>query len=293
MTLARLRLAIARNRAARAALYPAVLLKRALEPSRREIVEDVLRNLERCLADDPLVNLREYDGTFSVDRRSHLFARIAAEGAYEPALAAACAAHLDPSRDAIDVGANVGFYTTLLARKLAARRVLAIEPTRNALVKLHGNLARNAVEDRVIVFEGVASDREGTLEINTVAGKEEYSSLGALSHPSVDGEERRTERVASATIDGLVLRHGLVPGFIKIDVEGAEHRVLSGATETLRAHRPVVLSELSASLLRRNGSSAAEVVAYMRRLGYRIVDPLRPSGAFAEKEFGDMLCLPV
>jgi len=292
MNLGRLRLSISRNRAARAILYPVVLLKRAMEPSRRDILDGVVRNLAKCLADDPLVLLKEYDGTFSVDRRSDLFARIVAEGAYEPVLAQTCLARLDASRDAIDVGANVGFYTTLLARRLAARRVLAIEPTRNALAKLHANIARNGVKERVIVFEGVAADRDGVLEINTIAGKEEYSSLGAVAHPSVDGEERSTEHVASATIDSLVQRHGLEPGLVKIDVEGSEHRVLRGAAETLRAHRPVVLSELSASLLRRNGSSAAEVVAYMKGFGYRILDPSKPTGRFVEQEFGDMLCIP-
>ena len=130
------------------------------------------------------------------------------------------------------------------------------------------------------------------MEINTVAGREEYSSIGALVHPSIQGAGRQTQRVASTTIDDLVRIHGIHPGFIKIDVEGAEHRVLRGADAALRTHRPVVLSELSTTLLAQNGSSAAEVVAYMESRGYDVVDPLNPSGRFVAREFGDMLCVP-
>jgi hypothetical protein len=54
----------------------------------------------------------------------------------------------------------------------------------------------------------------------------------------------RVERLDDA------LPEGLVPALIKIDVEGAEEQVLTGALETLRRHRPVVVLE--------HGNRAAE-----------------------------------
>lgn len=253
----------------------------------------MLNTLQECLAEDPVVHVKEFQGTFLVDRRSHVFARVASDGFYEPELAAACAAHLDANRDAIDVGANVGFYTNLMARRLSARRVLAIEPTANALAKLKSNLERNGTAGNTIVFEGIASERECVRRLNTVVGKEEYSSIGTLAHPSIRNERYETRDVQSTTIDALVRRYALDPGFIKIDVEGAEYEVLRGAEATLKTHRPVVLSELSASLLKHNGTSAAQVVEYMQGLGYRVLDPLHPGGRFTLREYGDMLCVPL
>jgi FkbM family methyltransferase len=292
MSFSRVKHSILQNRAAKALFHPALLIRRALAQRGIAARHRLVRTLQERLAEDPVVEVKEFQGTFLLDRRSHLFARVASEGAYEPELAAVCAANLDPTRDAIDVGANVGFYTNLMARQLRGRRVLAIEPTPNALSRLKHNLERNGVAERTIVFEGIAADREGVRRLNIVVGKEEYSSVGALAHPSIHEERSETREVQASTIDALVQRHGLDPGFIKIDVEGAEYEVLRGAEATLKKHRPIVLSELSAALLQSNGSSAAAVIEFMRRLAYRIVDPLHPGRRFVARDYGDMLCLP-
>jgi FkbM family methyltransferase len=293
MPFSRLRDTISRSSAARLLLHPAIAVRRKLMRRHDRVFDRLAENLQKCLADDPIVRIEEFQGTFLLDRRSHLFARIVHEGFYEPELAAVCVANLDATRDAIDVGANAGLYTNLMARQLGGGRVLAIEPAANALAKLLSNVTRNGIEAQTLVFEGVASDRECTRTLKIVAGKDEYSSVGTLAHPSIANEKFETIDVHSTTIDALVRGHGLDPGFIKIDVEGTEHEVLRGAEATLRRHRPVILSELSAHLLAQNGTSAWDVVEYMQRLGYRVTDPLSPGGRFAVRDYGDMLCVPI
>jgi FkbM family methyltransferase len=293
MAFSRLKDTISRSHAARILLHPAILVRRAMMRRRDAVRNQLVGNLQRRLAEDPVVQIDEFQGTFLLDRRSDLFARVVSEGAYEPELAAICTTHLDPNRDAIDVGANAGFYTTLMARQLKGNRVLAIEPTPNALAKLRANVMRNGIDRQTLVFEGVASDRECMRTLKSVAGKEEYSSVGKLAHPSIANEHFETSNVQSTTIDALVRQYALDPGFIKIDVEGAEHEVLRGAERTLREQRPVVLSELSARLLADNGTSASAVVEYMQNLGYRVSDPLNPGGRFAVRDYGDMLCVPI
>ncbi len=59
-------------------------------------------------------------------------------------------------------------------------------------------------------------------------------------------------------------------GIIKLDIEGAELSVLKGAKRTLESFRPLLLLELSDTALRRQGGSAAEVVALLTSLGYEI-----------------------
>jgi FkbM family methyltransferase len=292
LAFSRVRNSLSRSKTARALLHPAILVRRAIAQRFAAERKSMIETLQESLAEDPVVHVREFEGSFLVDRRSHLFARVALDGEYEPVLAAACVANLDPARDAIDVGANVGFYTNLLARHVARRRVLAIEPTANALAKLRHNIERNGIGARTVVCEGIVSDREGTRTLHTVAGKEEYSSLAALAHPSIAGQPFEEQQVRATTIDALVAQHELDPGFIKIDVEGAEHEVLRGAEATLRNARPVVLAELSAELLARNGTSAAAVIALLNELEYRLVDPLNPGAAFVARDYGDVLCIP-
>lgn len=241
---------------------------------------------------DVVLDLPGFEGQFTCSPRSHLFARIAASGNYEPELAALMRSHLAPGRDVIDVGANIGFFSVLAARHNPAGRVLAIEPSPAALKRLIENLARNGVADRVVVFEGVASDRIGTAELHLIDDMEEYSSLGPIVHTSVAGRSSVALEVRADCIDALVARHRLDPGFIKIDVEGAEQLVIDGAMETLRRHRPVVVSELSPALLGPMGASARGIVDRLRAIGYRVIDAQDPQLAPGLRAYGEILCLP-
>ena len=59
-------------------------------------------------------------------------------------------------------------------------------------------------------------------------------------------------------------------GLLKMDVEGAEGRVVQGATADHRARRPVVTTELKEEMLRRvSGTSVAEYLGYFEQQGYR------------------------
>jgi len=278
-----------RNAVLRRALWPAVLLRRRWMQRKSQRVPDRLVEL---LAEDPILNVAEFEGIFALSPGSHLFRRIIENGEYEPILTRKCLELLDPQRDVIDVGANIGFYTVLLAKHLVRGRVLAVEPTRNALGRLRRNIALNAVDSKIHVFEGVVSNRPEWLEIKTVNGLEEYSSLGVMDHPSIAGAQLVAERVEARTLDQLVADHGFDCGLVKVDVEGVEHNVFEGGLHTLAQQRPVVVSELSNYLLCKNGSSALEVVRFFEALDYVVVDPLHPGEKPGFREFGDIVCLP-
>lgn len=280
------------NPIVRRALWPALMLRRRWHNAHRAEVDQVLNRLGGMLAEDPVLVVPEFEGTFAFSPRGHLFRRLAAAGDYEPVLTRRCLELLDPTRDVLDVGANIGFHTVLLARHLKGRRLLAVEPTRNALRRLRRNVALNGVENTVTIFEGVASRAAGWVDIKTVDGLEEYSSLGAMDHPSIAGAHYVTEHVEARTLDQLVAEHGLDCGFVKVDVEGAERDVFEGGRDLLSRQRPVVVSELSDTLLRKNGSSAREVVELFESMEYVVTDPLDPSATAGSRAFGDIICVP-
>lgn len=276
----------------RRALWPALALRRKWLRKRDAKMASIFERLGAMFAEDPVLRVQEFDGLFALPARSALFRRLAEDGEYEPVLTSHCLSLLDPARDAIDVGANVGFHSVLFARHLPRQRVLAIEPTHKARQRLLRNLALNDVQERVLVFAGAASDRSGSIEINTIDGLEEFSSVGKMAHPAIHGQHVSVECVATRTIDELVVEHALNPGLLKVDVEGFEHCVFEGAQQTLIRHRPVVVSELSDFLLRKNGSSARDVVRSFESIGYRVFDPLHPNEAPGAREFGDIICVP-
>lgn len=240
----------------------------------RIAAEATLKQLQSLLREDPVIHVAEFGGTFQLDARSHLFQRVVLEGQYEPEIAALCTQLVDPARDALDVGANAGFFSVLLAKHLDERRVLAIEPSETMVVRLQANLVRNDVASHVVIYEGAASNQKGTIELTGIEGKDEYGTIGTLAHPAVRSETARQVRtVNTRTLDSLITEHNLNPGFIKVDVEGAEHLVFAGARNTLATHRPVVLTEINDRLLRLNGSSARDLVHTFQAAQYRVLNP--------------------
>lgn len=274
---------------------PGLALRHAVDHRRKKSTQRFFANLSTLLVEDPCIEVAEFKGKFYLDARSAIFRRIVADKYYEPELTALCAEHCDRSLDVLDIGANVGFHSVLFSRLLQEagnRKVLSVEPTHNAFERLKKNLLLNELSGGVIAIKGAVSNEPGEIVIQTVEGMEEFSSVGSLVHPTVSNEKVNRETVRAYTIDALVSEHQLTPGFMKIDVEGAEGQVLAGARQTLAEHRPIILAELSDPLLRQSGSSSAEVLELLRQYDYQITDPLRPDSTPGGREYGDILCIP-
>jgi len=276
----------------RASLYPMLATRRAFLKKKHSLQMEPINNLRAMLHGDIVVRLDDLKGIFTVDPRSDLFSRVMIGGNYEPKLIQMITRYIDKKRDVIDVGANVGFYTIFLAKTVEKGRILAVEPTSNALKRLRRNIEMNDVGNKVEIFEGVASKIIGLTKINTIIGKEEYSSLGKMKHSSIDGEKSALVEVMSTTLDALVEEKSLDPGFLKVDVEGAEHLVFQGAQRILSENRPVILSELSDALLKENGASAKEVIDMIKKHDYDVIDPITPASIPGSKLYGDILCFP-
>lgn len=164
-------------------------------------------------------SLASYDMAFDEDWERH-------ERATVSRLLPDCAA-------LIDVGANNGFYS-LLASHLG-KPAVAVEPDAGNLIVLRQNVARADVE----VFAGALSDKAGTVELY---GDGDTASLD----PNWQGVYRHfRQSVPSITLDQLIGDRWIGERlFIKVDVEGAEGKVLRGATATLtRNPKPYWLIE--------------------------------------------------
>ncbi len=140
---------------------------------------------------------------------------------------------VDPAREAIDVGANLGRYTKLLAG--LAAHVHALEPDPRL-----ADFLRRVGYRNVSVVEAAASAARGTAEL-LVPGPDRasHSATASLEAEAV-GAAGRVERIETVPLDGFAERP---IGFVKIDVEGHEISVLAGARGLVARRRPVLLVE--------------------------------------------------
>jgi FkbM family methyltransferase len=232
-----------------------------LRHERKAMVGRIFQRLETGTG---VFRVPEFNGSFEIDLRSDLAERLMIDGHYEPKIVKTLPASIQG--DAIDVGANIGFFSVYLS--CVAKRVLSIEPLTTAL--LERNIQRNGCRN-VLIERAAVGSAEATASISFVEGREEYSSLGAMVHDSIKTAKHERMDVRVTTIDALCERHNLSPGFIKIDVEGHEFQVLRGADKTITKHRPVILMEVSRKLLEANGSEPYDVFSFLEERGYSLL----------------------
>src|SRR3546814_11389331 len=72
---------------------------------------------------------------------------------------------------------------------------------RSAFSRLTANVKNNGVSDRVILYNGLIAQSDGMAMLNVVKGREEYSSMAGIVHPSAVGEVTESINVKTRTID--------------------------------------------------------------------------------------------
>jgi FkbM family methyltransferase len=152
----------------------------------------------------------------------------------------------------LDVGANIGCLTVPLSRK--AGTLIALEPQRVTFQHLCANVAMSGQRNVHTIHAGAGS-HDGWMTVTPLAWDGPGNNGGYALAASEQGEKVRIIRIDSL---GLSACH-----LIKIDVEGMESDVLSGATETIRKHRPVLYVEAE------NEAKCPELIEHIHALGYR------------------------
>ncbi len=170
----------------------------------------------------------------------------------------------------IDVGANDGLYTLFAARRVGSRgRVVSVEPSSRERRNLERNLALNRLRNVTVVPAALAAEAgHAQLQI-APALHGGHNTLGGFAHKGVAAIG--TELVPVETLDTLAERLSLSKvDVIKIDVEGAEMKVLAGGRELLKIARPTLLIEANEDALRKQATSTDEMLALLRSLDYEI-----------------------
>lgn len=141
---------------------------------------------------------------------------------YHPETVAYLKENLSPSDICVDVGANIGYLTIIMAQK--ASLVIAFEPDPQLREIMRRNLKANNINNVIVRHEAV-SDIDGRARF--FLNREPLYS-GLIGHTGV----RDIIEVDTITLDSI-LHEPQAPTFVKIDVEGAEAQVLRGMKNLL------------------------------------------------------------
>lgn len=183
-----------------------------------------------------------------IPARSRLWrARLAAVAGHEPALCEWLRTYLRPDEVFVDVGAAFGFFPALVQALRPAAEVHALEASWKPYTFLERNNARHGRRWHLREGRLGAHDDAHTLRLDTYAAR--------LQRP---------------------------PTLVKMDVDGAEYAILSGAEKLIAARQTEFLVEIHPHELLNFGGSAEQVLAlFADRYRIRVLPNLRTAGAEA------------
>ena len=128
----------------------------------------------------------------------------------------------------VDIGANIGVYTILVAKSGAAARVVAFEPDERNRMQLGANLLLNRLTNKVTIFDDAVTSCSGQIAFCPSPDSSTGQSIIAAGAGSIT--------VNAVALDDIFAEEGKRV-FIKLDIEGHELEAIRGMSELLRRNQ--------------------------------------------------------
>ncbi len=172
-----------------------------------------------------------------------------------------------PEDICVDVGANTGYYTMLMAARVKKGQIHSFEP-----VPLIWHLLKCG-----ILLNGFKHICANNLAIASCNGESTFSQAIDSAYSSLIPVGRKAQEnqitISVDTLDNYVANRGLDRiDILKVDVEGAEARVIQGGAAifgSVKKRPRVAMFEVYNPNLRPYGSSVNEIVRMMEGFGYK------------------------
>lgn len=207
------------------------------------------------------------DGRVFLVIEDRVFLRVYYEGVYEPQLTNVVEKLLIPGDKAVDVGANFGWYTILLAKCVENGLVVSYEPNPHSYKILQENIRLNDFSSTVNTKSVCVGNHEGLVALNV-----ESSRDSGLAHVQLSSDDE-VSHVPTVRLSSELDRYKGRIAFIKIDVEGFEFSVLEGSKSLLEVdNQPIIQIELNDEALHRAGTTRFHVLEFLSDMNYKFWD---------------------
>lgn len=175
----------------------------------------------------------------------------------------------------VDVGANIGYYSSIWAGLRTDNKVYAFEPSPRVFQMLHSNISAAGLDSRVQMFASALGKKKGKVQFDPGPG--DQSGWGGITKEGGKG----TISVESNRLDEI-LPGGLIIDTLKIDTEGADTEVLFGAERLLRERRVRrIFFEVNVPRMRLLGLQPQDVMNFLTKYDYKVT-PFHGNAEFGE-----------
>lgn len=212
---------------------------------------------------DRVYTKKLHNGYFmQVNPTEHIQQQLFWYGYYEKNIVQVWESLIQENCTVLDIGANAGYYSLVAAKR--AKQVYAFEPSPAIRQQLEKNIAINGIKN--ISVEPYAVSNEAGKATLYVSANDNSGMSGLQPAANFSGI---TETVNTIRIDEWIRsKNSPKINAIKIDVEGAELKVLEGMKQLLGKDKPPVFIEVADSLLVKYGYSSLDIYRFFENIHY-------------------------
>jgi FkbM family methyltransferase len=212
----------------------------------------------------------------SLDYQSYLSWTYFSEQALDRAEYTRFEATIRGTRRFIDVGASHGIYTFLANKALSNAEIISVEadPERFAILRENAKKWQTKSTNKITCINAAASDEQDRTESKEVI----FYTTGTQISGGLFSVKERSDDYSPIRVPLLCIDDFFEPDvktFIKIDVEGAELRVLKGATKHIESGKARFFTEISWWGDRDRGTTALDVLRFCNQARLRVSRRLR------------------
>ncbi len=180
----------------------------------------------------------------------------------------------------IDIGANIGYYSILVAGQNGQNNVYAFEPSAKNFERLTNNINLNKLQNIITVNKAIGNKNEAVKLYHTEDNNAGMHTLNA--------QNNIYETVQQIILDEWVTQQNIgAINYIKMDIEGAEMQALQGMQHILTTQKPTLLIEIANEHLSRFNTNSAAIHAFLQQFGYvaKKINPDKTLTLLTEQEF--------
>ena len=163
-----------------------------------------------------------------------------------------------------DIGANLGWYSIMLALMDDNKKIFSFEPINEVFKQMNENISLNKLAN-ISTYCFALSDSESEVEMY-------YSpnQTGATSFKNLYNTTEKSRVIRTKTLDDFFFNTKLKTlDFIKCDVEGAELLVLKGGLESIKKHLPILFLEILRKWSKKFDYHPNDILNLLAQIGYR------------------------
>lgn len=164
-----------------------------------------------------------------------------------------------------DIGANIGWYSIHLSKKLIGAKIYSFEPIPETFSKLKKNIELNSIKNISLVNIPLSN------KVQNLTFYYSPSATGASSSVNIS-EENDIKKLdcVTDTIDYFVTNNRIEKiDFIKCDVEGSELFVFQGGMESIKRHSPIIFTEMLRKWAVKFNYHPNDIINLFKSIGYK------------------------